>query len=337
MDTIGLLREKAKKAASKIVLPEGQELRTIEAAVFLSREKIAKTIVLGTSDNVKKSLEAKNADMKEIEVININNSPLLDKYINKFYELRKHKDITIDEAKKTILGNALYFGALMVSDGLADGFVAGAVNTTRDVARSVLWCIGLDRKIPTMSSSFIMILPNKNFGADGVLIYADCGIIPFPAPKQLANIAISAGNLMKALFNTEPRIAMLSFSTKGSGKVPETENIINAIEIVKKSAPGLLIDGEIQADAALSPEVARIKIPNSPIAGCANVLIFPNLEAGNISYKLTERLANARALGPLLHGLKAPCSDLSRGCSWEDIVDVVAVTALRHAYQKNTK
>ena len=337
MDTIKLLREKAKGANLKIVLPEGEEPRTIEAAAYISKEKIAKTILLVNSDDVKRTLLQKGADIKEIEIINIKTSPLLDKYIKAFYELRKHKGINIDDAKGMVLSNTLYFGALMVNDGLADGFVAGCINTTRDVARAVLWCIGIDRDVATMSSSFVMILPDKSFGADGVLIYADCGIIPNPSPKQLANIAISASDLMKVLFQTEPKIAMLSFSTKGSGDAPETQKIIEAIGIVKKIRPGLLIDGELQADAALVPEVAKRKAPGSPVGGQANVLIFPNLEAGNISYKLTQRLAKARALGPLLHGLMAPASDLSRGCSWEDIVDIVAVTVLRCAFGKRNK
>ena len=334
MEAIETLREKAKKSSAKIVLPESGETRTIQAAAYISREKIAKTILLGNAGNIEKALLENNADMKEIEIIDIKNSALLDKYIDIFYELRKHKGISKDDARDTVSGSTVYFGALMVRDGLADGFVAGAANTTRDVARAAIWCVGLDENIMTMSSSFIMLMPDKSFGADGVFVFADCGIVPYPSPEQLANIAVASSDLINVIFGAEPRVAMLSFSTKGSGKIPETEKLIKAIEIAKKTRPGLIIDGELQADAALIPEIATMKAPQSPLKGQANVLIFPNLEAGNISYKLTQRLAKARALGPLLHGLKAPCSDLSRGCSWEDIVDIVAVTVLRHAHKK---
>ncbi len=333
MEAIEMLREKARKSSAKIVLPEGGEERIIQAAVYISKEKIAKTILLGPVSNIEKALSEKGADMKEIEIIDIKDSSLLDKYIDTFYELRKHKSISKDDAKNTVLGNPVYFGALMARDGLADGFVAGAVNTTRDVARAAIWCIGLDENITTMSSSFVMVLPDKNFGANGIFVFADCGIIPYPSPEQLASIAITSGVLLNILFGAKPKVAMLSFSTKGSGKIPETEKIIRAIEIVKKTVPELIIDGELQVDAALVPEIAKIKAPQSPLKGQANVLIFPNLEAGNISYKLTQRLAKGRALGPLLHGLAVPCSDLSRGCNWEDVVDIVAVTALRHAHK----
>ncbi|MBN1405032.1 MAG: phosphate acetyltransferase [Candidatus Omnitrophica bacterium] len=334
METINLIRDNAKKAKAKIVLPEGEEARVIKAAAFISKEKIADLIVLGDEKKTRDSLLSQGADMEKIEVIEIKTSPLLEKYISIFYELRKHKNITPQQAREAILSNSLFFGALLVREHLADGFVAGSVNTTSDVARSALWCLGLDRNMPTMSSSFVMIMPDKSFGEKGVLVFADCGIVPEPSQKQLANIAIASSDLMTAIFDVAPRVAMLSFSTKGSAKVPETEKITAAVEIVKKARPDILIDGELQADAALIPEVAGIKAPGSPIEGKANVLIFPSLEAGNISYKLTQRLAKARALGPLLQGLLYPCSDLSRGCSWEDIVDIVALTVLRHASKK---
>lgn len=334
METIDLLREKAKSTKAKIVLPEGEEPRTIKAAGYISKEKIAQLIILGDKNETEKALLEDGGDARNVEIIDYKKPALIDKYTDMFYQLRKHKGISRDEAKQAILSNSLYTGALMVREGLANGFVAGAINTTSDVAKAALWCVGPDRKIMTMSSSFIMILPDKSFGADGVLVYADCGIVPNPSPKQLANIAISASDLMKVLFNVQPRVAMLSFSTKGSAQIPEIEKIIKALEIVRQLRGDIIIDGELQADAALVPEVAQIKAPDSPLKGRANVLIFPNLEAGNISYKLTQRLAKARAIGPLLQGLEAPCSDLSRGCDWEDIVDVVAVTVLRHAHSK---
>lgn len=335
MEAIQELRDRAKKIKGKIVLPEGEELRMIEAAAYISKEAIANTVLIGNKQKIEAGLKQRKADLSRIEIIEIESSPLLNKYADMFFELRKHKGITQDEARQAVLGSTLIFGALMVHDGLADGFVAGSVNTTRDVARAALWCIGLDRSIRTMSSSFVMVLPDKSFGADGVLIYADCGIVPVPSSRQLANIAISASDLMQAIFGVEPKVALLSYSTKGSGgEAPEIEKVIKALEFIKTERPDILIDGELQADSALVPEVAKLKTPDSPIKGKANVLIFPSLEAGNISYKLTQRLANARAIGPLLHGLLAPCSDLSRGCSSEDIIDIVAVTALRASYQK---
>jgi len=244
--------------------------------------------------------------------------------------------MTEDKARKTLLEKPVYFGAMLVKEGLADGFVAGAVHTTRDVARSALHCIGLNPKVGTMSSSFIMIHDDQSFGQKGVFVFADCGIVPDPSPRQLCNIAISASRLMQNLFQATPRIAMLSFSTKGSGTSPDTEKLIKAIGLVKQKRPDLLIDGELQADAALIPEVAAIKAPESPIGGEANILIFPNLESGNIAYKLTQRLAKIRALGPLLHGVLAPCSDLSRGCDVDDIIDVVCVTSIRCSYIKGS-
>lgn len=337
LEAIRLLRDRAKNTNAKIVLPEGDDERVIQAAAYITKENIADIVLLGHCDNIKKALEKKNADIDKVKVVDFKKSPLLDKYVERFYSLRKHKGISKDDARNTILNNPVYFGASMVSDGLADGFVAGATNTTRDVARSAMWCLGLDKKIKIMSSSFIIILADKSLGSDGILIYADCAILPNPSSEQLANIAIASSDLMDILFKTKPKIAMLSFSTKGSGEAPEAEKIHSALKIVKKTRPDLLVDGELQADAALVPEVAKRKAPQSPLKGGANVLIFPNLEAGNISYKLTQRLARARAIGPLLNGLCAPCSDLSRGCSWDDIVDVVAVTVIRHAHNSKNK
>jgi len=242
-----------------------------------------------------------------------------------------------EDAKKLLIEKPVYYGAMLVKEDRADGFVAGAIHTTRDVARAALWCIGIDPGVRTMSSSFIMVLEDETFGEDGVIILADCGIVPEPSPRQLANIAMSASRLMKNIFAAIPKIAVLSFSTKGSGETEKTEKLVQAVMIAKEKYPDLLIDGELQADAALIPEVAQRKAPESSVGGKANVLIFPNLESGNIAYKLTERLAKARALGPLLHGVLAPCSDLSRGCSAEDIIDIVCVTSMRCAYNNSAK
>ncbi|MFC1807835.1 phosphotransacetylase [Candidatus Omnitrophota bacterium] len=274
-----------------------------------------------------------NLDISSAQIIDPNNSAYLGEFSAKFYELRKHKGIS-DEAKKLLVDKPVFFGAMLVREKQAEGFVAGAIHTTRDVARAALYCIGVDPSMRTMSSSFIMAVEDETFGAGGVFVFADCGVVPNPSPRQLSNIAISASDIMQLIFEITPKVAMLSFSTKGSGTSENIEKILKAVDSVRKARPGILIDGELQADAALVPEVAQIKAPNSPIAGEANVLVFPNLESGNIAYKLTQRLAKARALGPLLHGVLAPCSDLSRGCDVNDIIDIVAVTTIRASRRK---
>lgn len=326
---ISNIREKAKKKTSTIVLPEGEDLRVLEAADHIRREGLANLILLGNKGKIETLSKEKGWNLGEIEVIEPSSSEYLDGFADKLYQLRKHKDMTREDARRLLTEKPVYFGGMLVREKKADGFVAGAIHTTRDVARASLYCIGLDPKVGTMSSSFVMVTEDESFGEKGVLIFADCAIIPEPSPKQLANIAISASGLMQNLFQAAPRIAMLSFSTKGSGTSPQAEKVIRAMQIVKDTHPGLLIDGELQADAALVPKVAERKAPGSPIAGRANVLIFPNLAAGNIAYKLTQRLAEIRALGPLLHGILAPCSDLSRGCKAEAIIDVVCLTSIR--------
>jgi len=328
------LREKAKRDKRRIVLPEGEDLRILEATDYINREKLADIVLLGNREKIETISKEKGLDLEGIEVIDPQSSTYLDDFITKLCSMRKHKGMTEEEARKTFIEKPVYFGAMLVKEGKADGFVAGAIHTTRDVARSALYCIGLNPKVGTMSSSFIMALDDESFGQRGVFIFADCGIVPDPSPRQLANIAISASHLIETLFASTPKVAMLSFSTKGSGSSQNVDKIIRAIEIAKKSRPDLLIDGELQADAALVPKVAKIKAPESRIGGNANVLIFPNLESGNIAYKLTQRLAKARALGPLLHGILAPCSDLSRGCDADDVIDIVCVTSMRCAHMR---
>ncbi|MFH1867568.1 MAG: phosphate acetyltransferase [Candidatus Omnitrophota bacterium] len=328
------IREKAKKQINKIVLPEAEDLRVLEAAARIKEEFLADLILIGDEKIIGSTCKEKKWDIKDAEIIDPKSSKQLDSFADKLYQLRKHKGMTEDDARKLMIEKPVYFGAMLVREKKADGFVAGAVHTTRDVARASLYCIGLDPKIGTMSSSFVMITEDTSFGEKGVLIFADCAIVPDPSPKQLANIALSASDLMQYFFQATPRVAMLSFSTKGSGTSPEAEKVLKAIQMVKELRPGLLIDGELQADAALVPSVAERKAPKSPIGGNANVLIFPNLAAGNIAYKLTQRLAKMRALGPLLHGILAPCSDLSRGCGVETIIDVTCLTSIRCARNK---
>lgn len=307
MDIITLIREKAKNQSKTIVLPEGNDERVQKAAEFLTKEKIANIILLN-----KDSLDSKKVEQ----------------YTELFFQLRQHKGVSRDEAHE-VACNPVFYGALMVREGLADGFVAGAATTTSDVAKAGLYCIGIDRRIATIASCFIMIVPNCPYGENGVFIFADCGIVPDPTTRQLAQIALSAAELKRKVLGGIPRVGMLSYSTKGSAGGRFVERIREATAMLHEMAPELIIDGELQVDAAIVPEVAKMKNPNSPIKGDANILIFPNLEAGNISYKLTERLSGGRALGPLLMGLVKPCSDLSRGCQWEDVVDCAAITAIR--------
>jgi phosphate acetyltransferase len=307
MDIINKIRNKAKSSIKTVVLPEFDDGRVLEAAKIIEREKIAKVIVLAP-DKI-------NAGEKK-------------KYAQDFYELRKAKGLTLKEAQEA-LENPLYYAAMMTREGKVDGFVAGASHTTPDVVRASLQCLGVDERFELACSCFIMAVPDCEYGENGTFIFSDCGVIPEPNSRQLACIAITAADLVKKVLDIEPRVALLSYSTRGSAKGKYVEEVKEALGIVKQMQPGLLIDGELQVDAAIVPEVAQIKYPNSVLKGKANVLIFPNLEAGNIGYKLVQRLAKARAVGPLLLGLNKPCSDLSRGCSVEDIVDCVAVTAIR--------
>lgn len=307
MDTITKIRAKAKAKLKTIVLAEYEDKRVAEAAKIIEQEGIAKVLLL-TPDKI-------NLQDKE-------------RYIQEFYQLRKTKGLDINAAEK-ILDDPLYYAAMMARAGKADGFVAGASHTTPDVARSAIWCLGVDERISIASSCFIMVVPNCPYGQDGTFVFADCGIIPDPNPRQLACIVKASAELASQVLDLTPRIALLSYSTKGSAQGKSVEKITEALGLLKEMAPDLLVDGEMQVDAAIVPEVAKIKYPDSPIGGRANILIFPDLEAGNISYKIVQRLANARALGPLLLGLNKPCSDLSRGCSVEDVVDCVAVTAIR--------
>jgi len=337
LKVIAGLRERAKAKRRKIVLPEGEDLRTIQASDYINREKLAELILLGNKDRIDGICKEKGLNLCGVEIIDPASSKELDDFSRKLYQIRKHKEMKEEDARRLLIKKPVYYGAMLVKESRADGFVAGAIHTTRDVARAALWCIGIDPNIRTMSSSFIMVLEDEGFGEGGVIIFADCGIIPEPSPRQLANIAMSASRLMKNIFAAIPKVAVLSFSTKGSGETEKTQKLVQAVAIVKEKYPDLLIDGELQADAALVPEVARIKAPESSVGGMANVLVFPNLESGNIAYKLTERLARARALGPLLHGVLAPCSDLSRGCSAEDIIDVVCVTSMRCAHNDSSK
>ncbi len=301
------LREKARGINAEIILPESSDSRVQKAAKIIKDEKIARILLL----------EKKKLSKKKIK-----------EFTKTFYELRKHKGISMLEAETTV-SDPLYYAAMMVRNNEAAGFVAGANYTTPNVARAAIYCLGVDKRFSIASSSFIIAIPKCEYGEKGIFVFADCGIVPDPSSETLANIAICTAEIASDVIGIKPRVAMLSYSTRGSSMGRLVQKIRKATELVRTKAPKLLVDGEMQVDSAIVPEVSKIKYPDSKLEGRANVLIFPNLEAGNIGYKLVQRLANARAIGPILQGLNFPCSDLSRGCSAEDIVDCVAVTAVR--------
>jgi phosphate acetyltransferase len=326
MDLLYNLREKAKKFNKHIVLPEGNEDRTIKAADQTVAEGIAKITIIGNPSEIlakAKSFGLKNFD--KINILNPLNHPLKDKYIELLYETRKNKGLTKDESAK-LIENPLYLATLMIKNGDADGEVAGAENSTSNVLRPALQIIKTLPGISIVSGAFLMVLKDKTFGHDGVLLFADSGVNPDPNERELAEIAVVSAKTARSLTGMDPKVAMLSFSTKGSAKHPRVDKVINATRIAKEIDPALQIDGELQGDAALVPSVADKKAPGSKIAGKANVLIFPDLDSGNIAYKLVQRLAGATAIGPILQGIAAPVNDLSRGCSVQDIVDQIAIT-----------
>ena len=329
MEISKMIRERAKVNPKTIVLPEGEEPRMVKATKTIIVEGFAKIILLGREEKIKLIAEELNVELPDtIEIINPEDSDKISKYADSYFELRKHKGLSRDEALN-FLKNPLYFGALMVYQGDADGLVAGSINATGDVFRPALQTIKTAPGINIVSSCFVMVIPDCPYGDNGLIVFADCAINPNPNAEQLADIAIATAVTGKALLDIEPRVAMLSFSTKGSAKHPLVEKVIEATRIVKEKQPDLLIDGELQADAAIIPSIGERKAPGSKIAGKANILVFPDLQAANISYKLVERLSGAEAIGPISQGMRKPVNDLSRGCSAEDIVNVVAITVLQ--------
>jgi phosphate acetyltransferase len=320
------IKGKARNAAKRVVLPEGSEERTIKAAAIIAKEGIAKVTLIGNVAEIKK--KAEGLDFTGVTIIDPNDSDKTAQYANEYYELRKHKGVTQGNAKQQVL-DPLYYACMMIKMGDADGMVAGAIHTTGDTLRPAFQIIKTAPGISVVSSSFIMELPTNEFGHNGILMFGDCAVNPNPDADQLAAIAISTAKTGAQLTGMDPKVAMLSFSTKGSAKHEMVDKVSLATQKVAELAPTLCVDGELQADAALVQKVGQLKSPGSEVAGKANVLIFPDLQAGNIGYKLVQRLAGAQAIGPISQGLAAPVNDLSRGCSVDDIVSVVAITAVQ--------
>ena len=314
---------KASQIDKHIVLPEGFDERVIKAAERLSSEKICRITVLGNKNEINNQVVKYKVNLEQVNIHDPSQSPYLDKYISDYYELRKHKGITKQKAAQ-IISIPLFFGAMMVRDGKADGSVAGSNNTTGDVIRSALHCVGLKEGVSIVSGAFLMIIPGWN----RVIIFADSAVVPNPDAEELASIAITSADTCRKLTGLEPIVAMLSFSTYGSAKHELVDKVIEATRIVKAKNSSLKVDGELQVDAAIVPDIAQKKAPESEVAGKANVLIFPDLNAGNIGYKLVQRFARAEAVGPIVQGLNKPVNDLSRGCSIDDIVYTAAITAL---------
>lgn len=328
MNFIDTIKERAKKDIKTIVLPETEDIRTLQATEKVLKEGFANIVLIG---NVEKTKELANKNQISIEgakIIDPSKSEKYDEYVNKFFELRQKKGVSIEKAKETMLNN-VYFGMMMVKCGDADGLVSGAAHSTADTLRPALQILKTAEGTKLVSAFFLMVVPNCEYGENGTFIFSDAGLNANPTSDELSEIAISSAKSFRQLVEKEPKVAMLSYSTYGSAKSDLIDKVVNATELVKEKEPSLQVDGELQLDAAIVKEIGEKKAPGSTVAGHANTLIFPDLNAGNIGYKLVQRLAKAEAYGPLCQGIAKPVNDLSRGCSSDDIVGVVAITAVQ--------
>ena len=331
MEFIERMKERARTSIKTIVLPESDDIRVLKGAEIVKKEGFANVILIGDDENIKRIAEENSINIEGIEIVNPETHAKTTEYINYLFELRKEKGMTLDQAEKLIKENSRYFATMMVKMGDADGFVSGANHPTADTLKPALQVIKGREGVKTISAFFIMCLPEKQFGDDGVYIYADCGMNSNPDSEQLSDIAITSAESYNELVNENgiPRVAMLSYSTKGSAHSELVDKVVDATNLVKSKKPDLLVDGELQLDAAILDDIATMKAPGSEVAGKANILIFPNLDAGNIGYKLTQRFGHAEAYGPLCQGLDKPVNDLSRGCSAEDVAGIVAITSVQ--------
>jgi phosphate acetyltransferase len=327
MNLLEKVMDRAKSNLQRIVLPEGTEIRTLKAADIILKEKAAKLILIGDEIEIEKlALENKLEYIKEALIVNPNKDSKMEIYSNLLFEIRKSKGMTMEEATK-LAKDPLYLGCLMIKNGDADGELAGAQNTTGNVLRPAFQIVKTLPGINVVSGAILMFTPTKQYGEDGLLVFADCAVNPNPTAPELAQIAICTADTTRAICGFEPKVAMLSFSSKGSAKHELVDKVVEATRLAKEMNPDIQIDGELQADAALVEAIGQSKAPGSKIAGHANVLVFPDLQAGNIGYKLVERFAGAQAVGPILQGMAAPINDLSRGCSVDDIVRMITITA----------
>ena len=329
MNFIDTIKERAKNNIKNIVLPETMDIRVLKAAEICSKENIANIILIGKKEEVEALANKENIDLSNTKLIDPFNDSITTELINDFYELRKHKGLTLEQARETLLNDYMYYACMLVQNDLADGVVSGACHSTSNTLRPALQIIKTADNAKLVSAFFLMVVPNCEYGHNGTFIFGDAGLEQNPPPEKLAAIAASSAESFELLTGTKAITAFLSHSTKGSAAHSDVDKVTEAVKIAKEEYPEYLMDGELQLDAAIVPEIAESKAPGSPVAGKANVLVFPDLDAGNIGYKLVQRLAKAEAYGPITQGIRKPINDLSRGCNVDDIVGVVAITSVQ--------